>query len=74
MATIYRLLSEEGKAQARQRARDRYQRNRDERRRKAYVIALRRIKNPRRETLEAHGFQETPEGWFDEKGNLIKVN
>ena len=74
MATIYRLLSEEGKAQARQRARDRYQRNRAERRRKAYVIALRRSKHPRRETLEAHGFQETPEGWFDEKGNLIKVN
>jgi len=74
MATVYRLLSDEGKAQARQKARERYQRNKDDRRRKAYVIALRRIKNPRRETLEAHGFQETPEGWLDEKGNLIKGN
>ena len=55
MATVYRLLSDEGKAVAREKARARYQ----------------QIKKPKRSTLESHGFRETPEGWADLEGQVV---
>ena len=47
MATIYRLLSVEGKAVAREKARVRNQRARDARNRQAYLRVLQQIKKPR---------------------------
>ena len=71
MATVYRLLSDEGKAVAREKARARYQRTRDARKRQAYLRVLQQIKKPKRSTLEPHGFQETPEGWVDLYGQIV---
>ena len=71
MATIYRLLSDEGKALAGEKARARYQRTRDARRRQAYLRVLGNIKKPKKSTLESHGFRETPEGWVDLDGQVV---
>ena len=71
MATVYRLLSDEGKAVAREKARVRYQRTRDARKRQAYLRVLQQIKKPKRATLESHGFRETPEGWVDLNGEVV---
>ena len=71
MTTAYELLSEEGKAVAREKARARYQRTRHTRERQAYLRVLRQIKKPKRSTLESHGFRETPEGWVDFDGQLV---
>ena len=71
MATIYRLLSDEGKAVAREKARVRYQRTRDARKRQSYLRVLQQIKKPKRSTLESHGFQETSEGWVDLNGEVV---
>ena len=70
MATIYRLLSDEKKAQARKRARECYAETRDARKRKAYLVAHQRIRNPMPSTLEAYGIHTTDDGWVDEDGNL----
>ena len=70
MATVYRLLSDEGKAVAREKARARYQRTRDARKRQAYLRVLQQIKKPM-STLESHGFRETPEGWVDLDGQVV---
>ena len=69
MATIYRLLSDEGKAVAREKSRMRYQRTGDARKWQAYPRVLQQIKKPKGSTLESHGFQETPEGWVDLDGH-----
>ncbi len=74
MATVYRLLSDEGKALAREKARIRYQRTRDMRKRQAYLRVLQNIKNPKRATLESHGFRETPEGWVDADGVVVLLS
>ena len=71
MATVYRLLSDEGKAVAREKARVRYQRTRDARERQAYLRVLQQIKKPKRSTLESHRFQETPVGWVDLDGRVV---
>ena len=71
MATVYRLLSDEGKAVAREKARVRYQRTRDARKRQAYLRVLKQIKKLKRSTLESHGFQEIPEGWVDLDGRVV---
>ena len=71
MATVYRLLSDEGKAVAREKARARYQRTRDARKRQAYLRVLQQIKKPKKSTLESHGFRETPEGWVDLDGQVV---
>ena len=71
MATVHRLLSDEGKAVAREKARARYQRTRDARKRQAYLRVLRQIKKPKKSTLESHGFRETPEGWMDLDGQVV---
>jgi len=71
MATVYRLLSDEGKARAREKARIRYQRTREARNRQAYLRVLQNIKNPKKSTLESHGFRETPEGWVDLDGSVV---
>ena len=73
MATVYRLLSNEKKAQARKRARERYAETRDARKRKAYLIALQRIRNPKPSTLEAYGIHTTDEAYIDEEGNLLRI-
>ena len=44
MATVYRPLSDEGKAAAREKARVRHQRTRDARKRQAYLRVLQQIK------------------------------
>ena len=71
MATVYRLLSDEGKAVAREKARARYQRTRDARKRQAYLRVLSNIKKTKKSTLESHGFRETPEGWVDLQGQVV---
>ena len=71
MATVYRLLSDEGKAVAREKARARYQRTREARKRQAYLRVLSNIKKPKKSTLESHGFRETPEGWVDLDGQVV---
>ena len=71
MATFYRLLSDEGKNTTQEKARARYQRTRDARKRQAYLRVLQQIKKPKRSTLESHGFQEAPEGWVDLNGEVV---
>ena len=71
MATVYRLLSDAGKAVAREKAKARYQRTRDARKRQAYLRVLQHIKRPKKSTLESHGFLETPEGWVDLDGQVV---
>ena len=66
MATVYRLLSDGKKALARKRARERYAETRGARRRKAYLIALQRIRNPKPPTLEAYGIHTTDEAYVDD--------
>ena len=73
MATVYRLLSDEKKALARKRARERYAETRGARKRKAYLIALQRIRNPKPSTLEAYGIYTTDEAYLDEEGNLLRI-
>ena len=73
MATIYRLLSDEKKAEARKRARERYAETRDARKRKAYLTALQRIRNPKPSTLDSYGILETDEAYLDEEGNLLRI-
>ena len=73
MATVYKLLSDEKKTLARKRAREPYAETRDARKRKPYLIALQRIRNPKPSTLEAYVIHTTDEAYVGESGNLLRI-
>ena len=78
MATVYRLLSDEGKAVAREKARARYQRTRDARKRQAYLRVLQQIKSRRDPPWSPTDSMKplrvgwiSTAGWYSNKASLL---